>query len=1292
MEKNRIRPIKSGKSSRMSYARQKEVVQMPNLIEVQTDSYKWFLDEGLNEVFDDISPITDYSGKLSLDFVDFTLCEKEVKYTIDECKERDATYAAPLKVKVRLHNKETDEINEHEIFMGDLPLMTRTGTFVINGAERVIVSQLVRSPGIYYAIAHDKLGKKLYSATVIPNRGAWLEYETDSNDVFYVRVDRTRKVPITVLIRALGIGTNPEIIELFGEEPKILASFEKDAATNYQEGLLELYKKIRPGEPLAVDSAESLITSMFFDPRRYDLAKVGRYKFNKKLALKNRISGQVLAEDVASPMTGEVLAEAGTKITRELASAIQNNAVPYVWISVEETERPIKVLSNMMVDLDAVVDVDPEKVGVTEQVYYPVLAGILEETAGDIDELKDAIKRDIHDLIPKHITKEDILASINYNMHLEYGIGTDDDIDHLGNRRIRSVGELLQNQYRIGLSRLERVVRERMTTQDMEGISPQSLINIKPVTAAVKEFFGSSQLSQFMDQNNPLGELTHKRRLSALGPGGLSRDRAGFEVRDVHYSHYGRMCPVETPEGPNIGLINSLASYARINEYGFIEAPYRKINHDDPTNPVVTDEVVYMTADEEDNYHVAQANEQLDEEGHFVRKNVSGRYREETQEYERRMFDYMDVSPKMVFSVATALIPFLQNDDANRALMGSNMQRQAVPLLFTEAPAVGTGMEEKTAVDSGVCVVAEEGGTVERSTSTEITIRQDDGKLKKYKLTKFQRSNQSNCYNQRPIVFKGDRVEKGEVIADGPSTSNGELGLGKNPLIGFMTWEGYNYEDAVLLSERLVQDDVYTSIHIEEYEAEARDTKLGPEEITRDIPGVGDDALKNLDERGIIRVGAEVRAGDILVGKVTPKGETELTAEERLLRAIFGEKAREVRDTSLKVPHGEYGIVVDAKVFTRENGDEMSPGVNQSVRIYIAQKRKISVGDKMAGRHGNKGVVSRVLPVEDMPFLPNGRPLDIVLNPLGVPSRMNIGQVLEIHLSLAAKALGFNIATPVFDGANEIDIMDTLDLANDYVNLSWEEFEAKHKEELLPEVLQYLSDNREHRKLWKGVPLSRDGKVRLRDGRTGEYFDSPVTIGHMHYLKLHHLVDDKIHARSTGPYSLVTQQPLGGKAQFGGQRFGEMEVWALEAYGASYTLQEILTVKSDDVIGRVKTYEAIIKGENIPEPGIPESFKVLLKELQSLGLDVRVLRDDNTEVEIMETSDMGETDFRSLIEGDRRYRNDDDEDFGKHGYSKQEFQGEELVDVEEEPESDDDFDMNFEENDDYDFGDSSDDE
>ena len=1284
MEKNRIRPIKTGKSFRMSYSRQKEVLEMPNLIEVQKDSYQWFLDEGLKEVFDDISPIADYSGHLSLEFVDFTLCEDDVKYTIDECKERDATYAAPLKVRVRLHNKETDEINEHEIFMGDLPLMTKTGTFVINGAERVIVSQLVRSPGIYYGIAHDKLGKKLYSSTVIPNRGAWLEYETDSNDVFYVRVDRTRKVPITVLIRALGIGTNAEIVDLFGEEPKILASFTKDTAESCQEGLLELYKKIRPGEPLAVDSAESLINSMFFDPRRYDLAKVGRYKFNKKLMLKNRIAGCILAEDAVSQLTGEIVAEKGTKITRELADKIQNNAVPYLWVEGEDEERNIKILSNMMVDFQAVTDIDPEEVGVTEQVYYPVLAGIIEESAGDIEEMKALIKRDIHDLIPKHITKEDILASINYNMHLEYGMGTDDDIDHLGNRRIRAVGELLQNQYRIGLSRLERVVRERMTTQDQEGISPQSLINIKPVTAAVKEFFGSSQLSQFMDQNNPLGELTHKRRLSALGPGGLSRDRAGFEVRDVHYSHYGRMCPIETPEGPNIGLINSLATYARINQYGFVEAPYRWIDKSDPENPVVTEKVVYMTADEEDNYHVAQANTPLDEEGHFIHKNVSGRYREETQEYERSKFDYMDVSPKMVFSVATALIPFLENDDANRALMGSNMQRQAVPLLTTEAPVVGTGMEVKAAVDSGVCVVAERAGTVESSTSKEIVVREEDGKKTSYKLTKFQRSNQSNCYNQRPIVNKGDVVAAGQVIADGPSTSGGEMALGKNPLIGFMTWEGYNYEDAVLLSERLVQDDVYTSVHIEEYEAEARDTKLGPEEITRDIPGVGDDALKDLDERGIIRIGAEVRAGDILVGKVTPKGETELTAEERLLRAIFGEKAREVRDTSLKVPHGEYGIVVDAKVFTRENGDELSPGVNQAVRIYIAQKRKISVGDKMAGRHGNKGVVSRVLPVEDMPFLPNGRPLDIVLNPLGVPSRMNIGQVLEIHLSLAAKALGFNISTPVFDGANEIDIMDTLDLANDYVNLEWEEFEKKHGQELLPEVLQYLSDNREHRNLWKGVPLSRDGKVRLRDGRTGEYFDSPVTIGHMHYLKLHHLVDDKIHARSTGPYSLVTQQPLGGKAQFGGQRFGEMEVWALEAYGASYTLQEILTVKSDDVVGRVKTYEAIIKGENIPEPGIPESFKVLLKELQSLALDVRVLRDDNTEVEIMENVDYGETDLRHIIEGDRKYR-DENESFGDHGFSEKEFVGEELEDVEPEEEPDDDapVDIEFDEYSDY---------
>ncbi len=1270
MEKNRIRPVDTGRSIRMSYSRQKEVLEMPNLIEVQKDSYQWFLKEGLKEVFADISPISDYSGHLSLDFIDFTLCEDDVKYTIPECKERDATYAAPLKVKVRLYNKENGEINDHEIFMGDLPLMTETGTFVINGAERVIVSQLVRSPGIYYAISHDKVGKTLYSCTVIPNRGAWLEYETDSNDVFYVRVDRTRKVPITVLVRALGVGTNQEILDLFGEEPKIVASFGKDVATNYEQGLLELYKKIRPGEPLTVDSAESLITAMFFDPRRYDLAKVGRYKFNKKLHFKNRLKGQVLAEAVTfpDPETGEVIElQPGTTLSRDAAEKIQNAAVPYVWIQTEE--RNVKVLSSMMVDFSVwCPQLDPNEIGIRELVYYPALKKLLEENEGaDDEELKALFRKNINLLIPKHITKEDIFASINYNMHLEWEIGNDDDIDHLGNRRIRAVGELLQNQYRIGLSRLERVVRERMTTQDLEGISPQSLINIKPVTAAVKEFFGSSQLSQFMDQNNPLGELTHKRRLSALGPGGLSRDRAGFEVRDVHYSHYGRMCPIETPEGPNIGLINSLACYARINEYGFVEAPYRKIDKSDPKNPRVTEEVVYMTADEEDNYHVAQANEKLDANGCFVRNSVSGRYLEETQEYDKTMFDYMDVSPKMVFSVATALIPFLQNDDANRALMGSNMQRQAVPLLTTEAPVVGTGMEPKAAVDSGVCVVAKKPGTVESSVSNEIKIRNDDGTLSTYRLSKFTRSNQSNCYNQRPVVFKGEHVEANEVIADGPSTSQGELALGKNPLIGFMTWEGYNYEDAVLLSERLVQDDVYTSIHIEEYEAEARDTKLGPEEITRDVPGVGDDALKDLDERGIIRIGAEVRAGDILVGKVTPKGETELTAEERLLRAIFGEKAREVRDTSLKVPHGEYGIVVDAKVFTRDNGDELSPGVNQAVRIYIAQKRKISVGDKMAGRHGNKGVVSRVLPVEDMPFLPNGRPLDIVLNPLGVPSRMNIGQVLEIHLSLAAKALGFNIETPVFDGAREVDIQDTLELANDYVNMEWDAFEQKYQDQLREDVIQYLSDHRDHREVWKGVPISRDGKVRLRDGRTGEYFDSAVTIGHMHYLKLHHLVDDKIHARSTGPYSLVTQQPLGGKAQFGGQRFGEMEVWALEAYGASYTLQEILTVKSDDVVGRVKTYEAIIKGENIPEPGIPESFKVLLKELQSLALDVRVLDEKRNEVQLMETSEYGNTDLNSIISGDKDFAFESNESFSKMGFSKKEFdaESEELVDAEE---------------------------
>ena len=1263
MEKNRIRPVKSGKGIRMSYSRQKEVLGMPNLIEVQRDSYEWFLSTGLKEVLEDISPIEDYAQNLSLEFVDFKLCEDEKKYTIEECKERDATYSAPLKVKVRLHNKETGEFTEHDIFMGDLPLMTATGTFVINGAERVIVSQLVRSPGIYYVIGHDKVGKELYTSQVIPNRGAWLEYETDSNDIFYVRVDRTRKLPVTVLIRALGIGTNAEITELFGEEEKLTATFEKDPSTSYEEGLLELYKKIRPGEPLSVDSAESIVAGMFFDARRYDLARVGRYKYNKKLAYKNRIKGLPLAEDVVDMTTGEVLAEAGTVVTEELAIKIQNAAVPSVMIQTDIKNE--KVLSNLAVDINAYVDFDCKELGINEEVYYPVLAEILAENETE-EELKDAIKRNVHELIPKHITKEDIFATINYCMNIEYGIGSEDDIDHLGNRRIRAVGELLQNQYRIGLSRMERVVRERMTTQDLEGVSPQTLINIKPVTAAVKEFFGSSQLSQFMDQNNPLGELTHKRRLSALGPGGLSRDRAGFEVRDVHYTHYGRMCPIETPEGPNIGLINSFASFARLNEYGFVEAPYRVVDKSDPENPRVTDEVVYLTADEEDNYTVAQANEPLDEEGHFVHNNVSGRYREETSQFDKKRIDLMDVSPRMVFSVATSMIPFLQNDDSNRALMGSNMQRQAVPLITTEAPVVGTGMEAKAAVDSGVCVVAKRAGVIERSTSKEITIRYDDnGEKETYKLLKFQRSNQSNCYNQRSIVFKGDHVEAGEVIADGASTSNGEIALGKNPLIGFMTWEGYNYEDAVLLSERLVQDDVYTSIHIEEYETEARDTKLGPEEITNDVPGVGDEARKDLDERGIIRIGAEVRAGDILVGKVTPKGETELTPEERLLRAIFGEKAREVRDTSLKVPHGEQGIIVDAKVFKRENGDELAPGVNESVRIYIAQKRKISVGDKMAGRHGNKGVVSRVLPVEDMPFLPNGRPLDIVLNPLGVPSRMNIGQVLEIHLSLAAKVLGFNIATPVFDGADEYDIMDTLEMANDYANTEWEDFQAKYQDKLNPEVMEYLGEHLDHREEWKGVPIARDGKVRLRDGRTGDYFDNPVTIGFMHYLKLHHLVDDKIHARSTVPYSLVTQQPLGGKAQFGGQRFGEMEVWALEAYGASYTLQEILTVKSDDVVGRVKTYEAIIKGENIPQPGIPESFKVLIKELQSLALDVKVLDENDNEVELKESIDYGETNFNAILNDNKNYsqKKEDSQSFEQAGYSTQEFVGEELQTV-----------------------------
>ena len=1193
---------------------------MPNLLDVQKDSYRWFISEGLKEVFEDINPITDFGGNLSLEFIDFNL-NSEPKYTIQESKERDATYSAPLKVTVRLTNEETKEKQEHEIFMGDFPLMTETGTFVLNGAERVIVSQLVRSPGIYYAKSIDKTGKPLFSSTVIPNRGAWLEYETDSNDIFYVRVDRTRKIPVTVLIRSLGVGTDAEIVELFGENPKLLATIERDNAKSVEEGLIEIYKRIRPGEPPTVESSKSLLYSMFYDDKRYNLAHVGRYKFNKKLALENRIAGLVLAEAVVDGSTGEVLAEEGTVLSAELCRQIQNAGIPYVWVQKED--QKIKVLSNLAVDIRAHLDIPEEELhecGITEDVYYPVLVDILEQEL-EGEELLDTLKRRSYELVPRHITFEDIMASINYNLHLEYGIGNVDDIDHLGNRRIRCVGELLQNQFRIGLARLERVVRERMTTQDLEEVTPQSLINIRPVTAAIKEFFGSSQLSQFMDQNNPLAELTHKRRLSALGPGGLSRDRAGFEVRDVHHSHYGRMCPIETPEGPNIGLINSLATYARINRYGFIEAPYRTLDKSSGV-PVVTNEIRYITADEEENYKIAQANEQLDDDGHFISNRVKGRFREDNIEMDPNEIDLMDVSPRQVFSVAASLVPFLENDDASRALMGSNMQRQAVPLLVTESPVVGTGMEYKTAMDSGSCVIAQEDGVVETVSSNRIVIRREDGNVDEYDLLKFQRQNQSTCFNQRPIVDKGEFVKAGQAIADGPSTDEGELSLGKNALIGFMTWEGYNYEDAVLLSERLVAEDVYTSVHIEEYETEARDTKLGPEEITRDIPNVGDDALKDLDERGIIRIGAEVHAGDILVGKVTPKGETELTAEERLLRAIFGEKAREVRDTSLRVPHGEEGIIVDVKIFTRENGDEMAPGVNETVRVYIAHKRKISVGDKMAGRHGNKGVVSRVLPVEDMPFLPNGRPLDIVLNPLGVPSRMNIGQVMEVHLGLACKALGFKIATPIFDGASGLDIQDMLELADDYVNKDWEEFQAKYQETLHPEIMEYLEKNLDHREEWTGVPISRNGKLPLRDGRTGEYFDNHVTVGYMYYLKLHHLVDDKIHARSTGPYSLVTQQPLGGKAQFGGQRFGEMEVWALEAYGAAYTLQEILTVKSDDIVGRVKTYEAIVKGENIPEPGVPESFKVLLKELQSLGLDIRVLTEDAQEVEIKE--DLGD--------------------------------------------------------------------
>ena len=1241
MENNRIHPQRYGSRVRASFAKEKEVLNMPNLIEVQKDSYRSFMEEGLKEVFEDISPITDFSGNLSLEFIGFDL-SGQPKYTIDEAKERDATYSAPLKVRTRLTNQETGEVQDHEIFMGDFPLMTETGTFVINGAERVIVSQLVRSPGIYYAKAMDKMGKPLYSCTVIPNRGAWLEYETDSNDVFNVRVDRTRKIPVTVLIRALGVGTDAEIIDMFGEDPKLLATMERDIAKNKDDGLIEIYKRIRPGEPPTVESSESLLNAMLYDNKRYNLARVGRYKFNKKLAMRARVIGQKLAEDVVDASTGEVLAAAGTVIDLALADAIQNSGTPFIWVETEE--RKVKVLSNQAVDIREYVDLSEEELqaaGINEKVYFPVLMEVLDKGL-EGEELKNLLKKESSRLIPKHITFEDIMASINYNLNLDYGMGNTDDIDHLGNRRIRCVGELLQNQFRIGLARMERVVRERMTTQDPDGVTPQSLINIRPVTAAVKEFFGSSQLSQFMDQNNPLAELTHKRRLSALGPGGLSRDRAGFEVRDVHYSHYGRMCPVETPEGPNIGLINSLASYARINVYGFIEAPYRKVDKSGDV-PVVTNEVVYMTADEEENYRVAQANEKLDAEGHFVNKRVTGRFRDDNMAMDAHEIDYMDVSPKQVFSVATSLVPFLQNDDPTRALMGSNMQRQAVPLMTTDSPVVGTGMEHKAAIDSGVCVLAKEAGEVIFVSADKIIIRGDvSGQSQTYKLGKFQRNNQGTCFNQKPRVDKGQHVEAGQPIADGPSVYEGELALGQNPLIGFMTWEGYNYEDAVLLSERLVAEDVYTSLHIEEYETEARDTKLGPEEITADIPNVGDEALKDLDDRGIIRIGAEVHAGDILVGKVTPKGETELTAEERLLRAIFGEKAREVRDTSLRVPHGEEGIIVDVKIFTRDNCDEMSPGVNQVVRVYIAHKRKISVGDKMAGRHGNKGVVSRILPVEDMPFLPNGRPLDIVLNPLGVPSRMNIGQVLEIHLGLAARALGLKVATPIFDGATHADVMDTLEMANDYINHPWEDFKVKYEKALDPEIMQYLEDNLDHRAEWSGVPISRDGKVPLRDGRTGEYFDNYVTIGFMYYLKLHHLVDDKIHARSTGPYALVTQQPLGGKAQFGGQRFGEMEVWALEAYGAAYTLQEILTVKSDDIVGRVKTYEAIVKGENIPEPGVPESFKVLLKELQSLGLDIRVLTEDLQEVEIKEDVDDDNVPLDVNMEG----REDDPQQFG----------------------------------------------
>ena len=1276
MKASKMHPAMSGKNLRMNFSQRAEIENMPNLIDIQQQSYVWFITRGLTEVFKDVFPIEDPTGKIKLEFVSVKLRNEDTKYDREECKQRNATYAFPLYARFRLVKKEKNEVVEHEIYMSDLPAMTPNGSFIINGAERVVVSQMVRSPGIYYEMNRDKIGNKLYSSTLIPNRGAWIEYDSDANDIMWARVDRTRKVPITVFLRALGLSTDDDIIDLFGEEKYLRASMEKEPEDerNHDRGIIELYRKIRPGEQLSVEACESLFKNSLFDPKRYDLGRAGRYKYNKKLHFKYRLLGQVLAKDAVDELSGEVYKK-GTKIDEEIATNLQNAAVPFVYIKVEGEDEPQKILSSMMVDINSYVrgvkDEEWDSMGISELVYYPVLREILDENKKN-KEGKDALLETIADraleLVPKHVTREDIFASINYFCHLSKGVGNTDDIDHLGNRRIRAVGELLQNQYRMGLSRLERVVREKMVAVQVDEMTIQALINTKPVSAVIKEFFGSSQLSQFMDQNNPLSELTHKRRLSALGPGGISRERAGFEVRDVHYTHYGRVCPIETPEGPNIGLINSLATYARINKYGFIEAPYIKVDKSvDPTNPVVPEgkpeNIVYMTADEEDNYHVAQANEPLDEDRHFKNSNVSGRYREETSLYRRQDIDYMDVSPRMVFSVATNMIPFLQNDDANRALMGSNMQRQAVPLMITESAAVGTGMEAKAAYDSGVCVHSEIDGTVTYVDAKTIKIKSDNGEKREYQLLKFSRSNQSNSYNQRPIVDVGQKVKAGEIIADGPSTKKGELALGKNPLIGFMTWEGYNYEDAVLLSERLVKEDVYTSIHIEEYEVEARDTKLGPEEITSDIPNTSTETTGNLGTDGIIRIGAEVRTGDILVGKLTPKGEQDLTAEEKLLRAIFKEKAKDFRDTSLRMPHGAYGTVIATRVFTRKGGDAVPPGVSTKVRVYVAQKRKISVGDKMAGRHGNKGVVSRVLPVEDMPYLPNGRPLDIVLNPLGVPSRMNIGQILETHLSLASKVLGVDVCTPTFEGANEKDIQDTLEIANDYANTEWDDFKKKYENILAPEVIKYLGEHLENRDEWKGVPIRKDGKVLLRDGRTGEYFDSPTTIGFMHYLKLHHLVDDKIHARSTGPYSLVTQQPLGGKAQFGGQRFGEMEVWALEAYGAAYTLQEILTVKSDDMVGRVKTTENIIKGQNMQRPTVPESFKVLLKELQALCLDLTLLDSKGNEIPMIENLYDPREEMRKFL-GDSEKRYATESDFKDQGFFIQKFEGDQLVNEE----------------------------